>query len=903
MTRTLVSLLLFLFAALPLSAQKEVDAVVEGREAFETYGCAVCHAATKNDKSVRTGPNLYGLFLNQVREREVAHPDSGKRSKIKADKNYFTTSVRKSWDAIAVAESGETAGTPFPKIMPMYTGEIVPDQAVEYIWHYLRTLADQGQAGPAVVKLKEEKKVMPKNPLEIANEILVAKRTRVFRAPLRGSSGRALHVGFANGMNYTFDPRVLSIRNVWAGGFLNLSQERNGRGKPGSTRGQGNNVFIQGGGILQPLLPSGQPVDFEFKEPDVMDHKAIEKWLWEDRDFPELQASVDAEFKGHHLIGFQPWSTAEATYNPFFNFRVGQNVISQSITLTDDGRLVITMGGSLKELQKFKVSTEGLSDIKVQGGTLADGIWTLSSDPGRQSQGHVFSARLAGGLVARPTVPEENWNPQPLVTNIEKLGREKMEVPAGYTSENWEAPKDLFGRNQLFEPTGIAVAKDGTIVVATRAAGIWRIRDKKWSLFAEGTYECLGVWIEDDKGDRIVVMQKPEMTRLLDTVQDGHADQFETVCDDYGFHANYHEYAHGPVRDAEGNYYFTLNLSHGGNERTSWRAGGPYMGSMGGYRGWACRVTPDGKFETYANGLRSPAGLGIDPDGRLWYAENQGEYVGSSKIVPLEQGKFYGHLSGLVSLPGQMKPDSPELKFDLWKNKIRKGAVWLPHGKVANSPGHMTWDTTGGKFGSFQGQMFLGDQTMSNLFRVVVEKVDGVDQGAVIPFARYFASGVMRPVFLPDGSLLIGQTGRGWGAWGGQQGSLQRIIYDGKTRPADIHRAKAAKNGFHLHFTQPISKEIGDKDLAAHLKVQSWFYTNTGRYGSPEHDKRDDAIEKVQLSTDRLSALVIMKDFGTGDSWLDRIYDIQIPDTINLFGEAPVKDSLRCYFTLRAIPR
>ena len=103
------------------------------------------------------------------------------------------------------------------------------------------------------------------------------------------------------------------------------------------------------------------------------------------------------------------------------------------------------------------------------------------------------------------------------------------------------------------------------------------------------------------------------------------------------------------------------------------------MGSMGGYRGWACRVTPEGKFEPFAFGLRSPAGIGVAPDGRIWYAENQGEYVGSSKIVPLEQGKFYGHMSGLVDLPG-MIPDAPELNHDLWKDKLRKGAVWLPHG-------------------------------------------------------------------------------------------------------------------------------------------------------------------------------------------------------------------------------
>ena len=117
--------------------------------------------------------------------------------------------------------------------------------------------------------------------------------------------------------------------------------------------------------------------------------------------------------------------------------------------------------------------------------------------------------------------------------------------------------------------------------------------------------------------------------------------------------------------------------------------------------------------------------------------------MGSSKVVPLEQDKFYGHLSGLVSLPGKKNPDSPELKFDLWKGKIRKGAVWLPHGKIANAPGHPVWDTTGGKFGVFEGQMFMGDQTMSNLFRVVPERVKGIDQGSVTPFARFFASGVM----------------------------------------------------------------------------------------------------------------------------------------------------------------
>ena len=263
---------------------------------------------------------------------------------------------------------------------------------------------------------------------------------------------------------------------------------------------------------------------------------------------------------------------------------------------------------------------------------------------------------------------------------------------------------------------------------------------------------------------------------------------------------------------------------------------------------------------------------------------------------------FYGHLSGLVTLPGKMKPDSPELNFDKWKDKIREGAVWLPHGKVANSPGHPAWDTTGGKFGPFEKQMFIGDQTLSNLHRVVVEKVKGEDQGAVMPFGRFFASGVMRPVFLPDGSLLVGQTGRGWGARGGQQASLQRLMYDGQTIPAEIHGVTAAKNGFLVTFTQPVAAGVNEESLAGRLKVNSWFYRNTGRYGSPEHDKREDIIERVRLNADRKSALVIVKEFGEGEKWLDRVYFIQLPGAREVFGDAPARESLAAYFTLRAIP-
>ena len=175
-------------------------------------------------------------------------------------------------------------------------------------------------------------------------------------------------------------------------------------------------------------------------------------------------------------------------------------------------------------------------------------------------------------------------------------------------------------------------------------------------------------------------------------------------------------------------------------------------------------------------------------------------------------------------------------------------------------------------------------------------------QGCVIPFAQGLSSGVMRPVFLPDGSMLIGQTGRGWGARGGNQAGLQRIIWDGKTIAADIKSVTGSTGGFKIHLTQPIDKAISPEQLAERFKVQSWFYTNTGRYGSPEHDRRDEAILSSVISKDRLSIELNIKDFGKGEKWTDRIYRVQIGDTNGLFGQTPSWNRLDAYFTLRSLP-
>jgi hypothetical protein len=880
--------LAFFFPLLTLYGQAEqVNLVEQGKQAFSTWGCAECHVSTKDDLSLKTGPSLYNLFQTIPRDRQVLQQATGKTVTFKADHDYFKNSVRNSMENLAIAESGATTGQSYPAIMPPFAVATVSEADLESIWHYLRHAADEPLRGPEVVMGEKQVGNISANPLDNLMEVVVSNRPRVIRAPLLKSSGRAIHVGLPGGFNYTFDPRLLSIRSAWSGRFLNLTKEQKGRGSAGSEHGQDAQQLLDSTPILAPLMADGRRIDFEFKEPDVLDDEAVIKHLWKGGDFLKELASWDCEFLGYSVADSHP---------PDFHFRVGKNRINERVTLDADGSLIVEISGDFESAQSFQLCQDGLQAATVEGGTLKDGKWTVPVGKGAKYR---FKSQLAVQRtppLTHAATPPENFAPQPTHATLGAA-----DLPAGYQIESWDSPKDSYGRKQLFEPTAIAVAKNGTIVVGTRTAGIWRIKDHQWQQFAEGTFECLGLCIEDEAGDTVVIGQKPELTRLRDLDHDGRADEFMTVCDDYGFHGNYHEYTHGPVRDEAGNYYFTLNLCHSDNLRASYHAGGAYMGSMGGYRGWCCRVTSAGVFEPFASGIRSPAGLGIDPAGRLLYAENQGEYMGSSKLSYLYKDHFYGHPSSLVSLPG-MKPDSPEIAYDKWQKSTEVSALWFPYEKLSNSPGNPTWDLSDGKFGPFGRQMFIGDQTLSTLMRIVTEKVGEVDQGCIIPFASKLSSGVMRPCFLPDGSLFVGQTGRGWQAYGGNESSLQRIFWDGKTTAAEIQRVAVTPSGFEIFLTTPMAETLTAEETLANISVESWSYLDSPQYGSDENEKHADSVSSAVISADRKSLKFNVENFATPAA-INRIYAIKLTNAKQLLTPANARDKLEAYYTVRAVPR
>lgn len=178
-------------------------------------------------------------------------------------------------------------------------------------------------------------------------------------------------------------------------------------------------------------------------------------------------------------------------------------------------------------------------------------------------------------------------------------------------------PKEI-----ALEVGGMTFLPNDELAVATRKGEVWIItnpymkdgQQPKYRLFAQGMHEILG--LNYIKGD-LYLTQRAEITRLRDLDGDGEADEYRTMYS-WPLSGNYHEYAYGPMLDKEGNMVVTLNVGWIG-----------YGASLSKWHGWMLKFTPDFKLKPFATGFRSPAAMALNDDGDIFYAENQGDWVGS----------------------------------------------------------------------------------------------------------------------------------------------------------------------------------------------------------------------------------------------------------------------------------
>jgi len=830
------------------AAQDKVDLVKLGEDKFKSVGCAECHDLTNDAKQIKTGPSLYSVFQQKPIKRAVIENPEKHLIKVTADLKYLKSSVREPAADLSIngaySSDKEAIEKAYLPIMPAYNNKALTDHDIEAIWHYLKTQNEAKNAGPKSF-MGEKAKVVKKTAEDNFNELIAFDRPLVVRTPVKTVSARAVHVGLPNGVNYTFDPRTLSFEQFWYGGFINSSEQTKNRATSPNRLGHKAQVIGQNKRLLQPLNAKGKHIDFSLSSPLVDDWGMLDKIIANDKDFSKSIDSIGAQFTGYNTLD------DEVT----FYYQVGKNQLTVRLEISDSRKVSIYLGGQLQEKQSFELGNM-LKNVKTSRGKINGKKLVLNKS---QKLNVVVTGTLPEPKddIWRPSITAGSSQSQAVKESPLRTDDKGTDVLAGYIGTVIEPPKDRFGRDQLFEPTAMAVAKDGTIVVGTRTAGIWRIRDNQWTQFVDHSYECLGLVIEDDRGDKIVIAQKPELTRISDRDGDGRADLYETLADNFCFTGNYHEYMHGPVRDEKGNYYFNLNLGHYHRVKANiFKAGGKFMGTVGGYRGWMFKGSKRGEFKPYAHGLRSPAGLAIAPDQTIWYADNQGEFMGSSKLFKIKEGGNYGHPASAIDFPGMRRSSKEISNFSDWpklKNwpdypQPERAYGIFPHSDLANAPGSPVWTPKDGKFGILDGEMLCGDQTRSSLFSMHLHGTDKLPQTSFTPLFNKLPSGVMRLTVAPNGSLLVGQTGRGWKALGGQDASLVRLTWDGKTEPSIIKKVEGKGEVLEVSISKEFNKDLDKEALAKSIQVESYYYQSSKDYGSKKLEAHKEKIESKDVT-------------------------------------------------------
>lgn len=527
----------------------------------------------------------------------------------------------------------------------------------------------------------------------------------------------------------------------------------------------------------------------------------------------------------------------------------------------------------------------------------------LDETPRRHAAGEKFAVRHLVSARDRPPSAEEldrrhrRWLDEGAKPGAAAAGEGEAPGAASAAEAEYRI-EDVAGPEPVpLEVGGLALWPDGALLVCTRRGDLWTRREGEWSRFASGLDEPMGVAVTGP--GEVVVSQRPELTRLTDSDGDGRADRFDTLADQWHYSGHIYEWTFGPVRDPRGNLFGALACWHVSDRDydhppySGWQIP-PAPGYRGkgraAWRGWSFRVDAEGNFRPWSAGLRSPNGLGWNAEGDLFITDNQGEYLGSCVLHHAGEGDFHGHPNALFWGPDAVE-DPFALPLEELERRRKPPAVVFPFGTMGQSASEPHLDATGGRFGPFAGQLFVGDQSKAMVMRVALEKVAGEYQGACLPFLSGFASGVNRLLFDPQGGLWAGSTDRGWGAVGGKPYALQRVVWSGRT-PFEIERVRLGASGFALDFTTPV--DAGTAGRAEAFEVQSFRYHYHRQYGSPEVDRRPVAVRAARVAPDGRSVSLELETLEAG-----KIHEIRLRSVRAADGRPPRHEV--AYYTLNRL--
>ncbi len=673
-----------------------------------------------------------------------------------------------------------------------------------------------------------------------------------------------------------FDTERLRMAMGWTGGFLKLPTGR--EGLEGVPQPVGEIAFSLS------VLPGWADKDGNFNEPNPPKRDGNELV-----SFGPLPREW-AKWRGLYLNGKQvvlSYTVGKASVLELPGYDPTTGMFTRTFQVDGaTGPLTLVL---------FDKPAEGKKDVIVVHGGVTYSIGNLNENGRRLLQlpslgksalfqvafyvGNEEAADKAAAAAKRaPQLPDlkaltkggpARWNP---------VLETKGELGAGdapYVVDTLTLPDDN-PWNSWLRTSGFDFFKDAThAAVCTVNGEVWivsgideKLEHLKWKRFATGLFQPLGLKIVNDE---IYVLGRDQITRLHDLNGDGEADFYENFNNDVAISSHYHEFCLNLDADSKGNFYFTKGGNLGG-----WKH--PHHGAL-------LRVSPDGsKLDVVAYGLRAPNGMSVGPHDEVTVADNEGNWVPSSRVDLVKPGVFLGHVFNAHT---PQPPTSPGMPI-----------LWLPHSyDVDNSSGGQVW-VTSDKWGPFKGDLLHLSYGASALHKVMMETADGQVQGGAFKFPLKFKTGIMRGRFNPrDGQLYL--TGLVvWQSNGAQKGALQRVRYTGK--PANMPKEMHVKpNGVLLTFTDKLDKSLAE-DTGSY-SVEQWNYKWTQNYGSKEwsvaepdkikHDPLD--VKSAKLQPDGKSVFL---ELGP----LAPVMQMQVKLDLKSADGAPIKQTI--WNTINKVP-
>lgn len=580
-----------------------------------------------------------------------------------------------------------------------------------------------------------------------------------------------------------FDRNTLRLSAAWTGGFLAHSDRRFG--------------------LLNTPTPKGDmafaaPAGPGWADPDF-------KWDAKQKRFTAPLPKKWAKYKGLYVHGDRV----------VFSYTVnGRDVLESAIAATTPGGKLNVV--RITEVQRgpTKVVHAGLTSNEERGWYLAHDMVTTTYDCiSRVNVGDTpsLSSLTKGG--------PKRWG-EPLVTKLER-GNE-----AGpFAVDTLTIPyKNRFGA--LFFCTGLDFLKDRQIAVCTIHGDVWLVTVNEkagtcsWQRFATGLYQPLGLKVVDNK---VVVLERGQLTRLHDLNDDGEADFYECVNNDWHTGGGEHSYDTCLETDPRGNFYFFKT----GDTDT------PTGGCL-------IKVSADGsKSEVFATGFRHPIGMGMSPTGVLTGADQEGNWMPATRIDEYKKGGFYGDFRAHHRATPPKTYDEPLCWLPREMDNSAGGQVWVPKGEPGASA------TGGGTSAGWAKSPLAGLPLHLSYGRcrpfvlLRQELAGGRAQGGVAALDIPFLSGVCRGRFGADGNLYVCGL-NGWQTAAQADGCLQRVRYTGK--PLDVPTALEVKgNTIRLTFSRALdAKAVASPD---NYRCARWNYRWSGDYGSKRWKPSDPKAE------------------------------------------------------------